>query len=294
MMKWRDFDDYMDQMGWGSARENVKREWFEHEGERLAVDMFLAGEDSPVILFHHGIAVYPRLYWPFLNRMRELGYSSVAPTRKGHGHSSGRRGDCTIEESVEVARAALAWIKERFSGPYLMMGSSLGGYITVAALSAGVEVDAAACHNAIHPELAPLFYQRTLLAMARPLLRLLPDNRCIDIRHVISFRGVTDDRDLYKLVDTDDLIAWRYTLRALRSIVTFKPPRPYSAIKTPTMFVVGERDPMIPPGYMKKVFGKLTCKKRFEVLPGAGHMLPLEYLDPFVQTVDKWFNECLC
>ena len=292
-MKWASLDDYLDQQGLGSIRERVRRESLVLNGETLALDLFHAAAAAPTIVFIHGIAVYPKIYWPCLDRLRALGYNTVAPARKGHGDSTGRRGDCTMAEAVATARAALEWAQARYPGPLFLMGSSQGGMITIAALADGVQVRAAACHNAYHPDLLPLLYQRVLLRLGRPWLKLLPQERYLDIRRAIDFSRVTDDPELYQLVADEPTVAWRYTLRALTSILTYRPARPYSEIQVPTLFIVGERDNMLPPEYMLQVFRRLNCEKEFVLVPHAGHLLPLEYPEPFLAAVHAWFQKHL-
>ena len=292
-MKWLSLDDYLAQQGLGSLHERVRRETLNLAGESLAVDLFHVSNTAPTVLFIHGIAVYPKIYWPFLERLRALGYNAVAPARQGHGDSTGRRGDCTMAEAVATVRATLAWASARYTGPMFLMGSSQGGMITIAALADGVQVRAAACHNAYHPDLLPLLYQRIFFLLGRPLLKLLPQNLYLDIRRIIDFSRVTDDPDLYRLVAEEPTVAWRYTLRALTSIVTYHPSRPYSEIQVPTLFIVGERDNMLPPEYMLQVFRQLQCEKNFVLVPNAGHLLPLEYPEPFLAAVHAWFQKHL-
>jgi alpha-beta hydrolase superfamily lysophospholipase len=71
--------------------------------------------------------------------------------RPGHGYSEGPRGDCTIEEALEVTRVVLALARARFGLPVVLMGSSLGGLITGFAVMAGLQPELAIAHNFLIP-----------------------------------------------------------------------------------------------------------------------------------------------
>jgi pimeloyl-ACP methyl ester carboxylesterase len=57
-----------------------------------------------------------------------------------------------------------------------------------------------------------------------------------------------------------------------------------SKIQIPTLVVCGEEDKFTPPTIMKKMAEKIVNSK-FEIIPGAGHMSPVENLEYFNRTI---------
>jgi pimeloyl-ACP methyl ester carboxylesterase len=57
-----------------------------------------------------------------------------------------------------------------------------------------------------------------------------------------------------------------------------------SNIKIPTLVVCGEEDKFTPPTVMKKM-ADIIMRSEFEIIPGAGHMSPVEKPDYFNETI---------
>jgi pimeloyl-ACP methyl ester carboxylesterase len=62
---------------------------------------------------------------------------------------------------------------------------------------------------------------------------------------------------------------------------------------TPVRILVGERDRILSADLHRDFAARLRCRKDLVILPGAGHMLPLEYLEQTVPLVAEWFREHL-
>lgn len=85
----------------------------------------------------------------------------------------------------------------------------------------------------------------------------------------------------------------RFVLRSLYSLATDSPPEKIGDIKTPIMFIHPDNDGIFPMEYMRSLYDKLTCLKRFEVIPGMKHMFLEEHPGTAIDIVDKWFKETL-
>ncbi len=64
-------------------------------------------------------------------------------------------------------------------------------------------------------------------------------------------------------------------------------------MQVPVRIIVGENDQVLQAPYHQRLFGRLRCPKDLVVVPGAGHMLPLEHLETTAGLVAEWFREKL-
>src|SRR5204863_31626 len=82
---------------------------------------------------------------PSAGRLCDEGFNVVAIDRPGHGLSEGRRGDCSIDQILDLVEASVAYARRRFGGPVALAGSSLGGIIGWYALTREPDVEAVVC-----------------------------------------------------------------------------------------------------------------------------------------------------
>ena len=78
-------------------------------------------------LFQPGSGAHARLYFVLGGLLARRGYQFLGVDRPGHGLSAGPRGDCTVEEAIAVAEAAMDHARSRWAHPVVLMGSSMGG-----------------------------------------------------------------------------------------------------------------------------------------------------------------------
>jgi pimeloyl-ACP methyl ester carboxylesterase len=61
-------------------------------------------------------------------------------------------------------------------------------------------------------------------------------------------------------------------------------------IACPTLMVVGADDTLTPPESMREIH-RLICGSRLEVIPGAGHLPPVEQPDHFTRVLRSFLQE---
>jgi len=130
-----------------------------------------AGPQRAVVVLAHGYAEHSGRYAHVAQRLVEAGMAVFAPDHRGHGLSSGERGDIVSWESVvaDLDQVVDAAVAEHPGLPVFLVGHSLGGAIAIAyalehqerlaglALSApAVEVAPALLALADLPEIPPL------------------------------------------------------------------------------------------------------------------------------------------
>ena len=125
--------------------------WLDHHGMRLHLDLYRAAAPRAVVVFLPGAGSYARFYCALGAQLAKAGYHLLGIDRPGHGYSDGIRGDCTIDQALDVTAAAVDYAREQFKLPVVLLGSSMGGLLTGFALLAGIRVDLAIAHNFLMP-----------------------------------------------------------------------------------------------------------------------------------------------
>src|SRR5688500_16615073 len=96
---------------------------------RVHVDVYPAeGTTRGSVVFVGGLSDHALGYADFEYQLSRRGWNVVAVDLRGHGRSSGRRGDFTTEMVIEDLAAGVGYARDRFDVPVALMGSSLGGF----------------------------------------------------------------------------------------------------------------------------------------------------------------------
>jgi UDP-glucose 4-epimerase len=251
--------------------------------------------DAPTVVFSPGIGGHARFYLPLLGRLREEGFNVVGIDRPGHGLSEGRRGDCTVEEILDVVEDAIRFARERFGGPVALMGSSLGGIISWYALTREPDVEAVVCHNVAHPRVLHEPVMRLKLPVLKRLARVTP-LAGIPIKRIANFEKLSVSPEILDFArrETDCIWCWKITARSAASLFTFEPPLDWSRVTTPVLALVGERDEMVTAAFTEEVMGAGGVPgAELRIVPGAAHLLFHDHLAEVLPAVVDWMRQVL-
>jgi nucleoside-diphosphate-sugar epimerase/pimeloyl-ACP methyl ester carboxylesterase len=253
------------------------------------------GDGAPCIVFSPGLGSYARFYLPLLGALRERGFNVIGVDRPGHGLSEGRRGDCTIEETLDVLDQAIRYARERFGGPVALMGSSLGGIISWYALTREPDVEAVVCHNIAHPG---VFHEPAMRWKVPALLRLarIAPRAPVPIKRIADFGKLSVSPEILDLArrEDDGIWSWRITARSAASLFTYRPPLDWTSVRTPVLALVGVGDEMVSvPFHEEVVAAGKPVNAELRALPGLGHLLFHDHLDETLPIVADWLGERL-
>ena len=262
--------------------ENV---WIDAVGRRIHLDLHRCDAPKATVVFQPGSGAHARLYFVLGGLLARRGYQFLGVDRPGHGLSDGPRGDCTVEEAVAVADAAIRHARTNWPHPVVLMGSSMGGLLTMFALLHGLQPDAAVAHNFVYPgKLASLRLRARLIARFRtthyPLTKL---ERGLDtLSDDPAVNTWTRDR-------TDPAMAWELSARSVASLFAFRVPTPAHA--PPCLVLNGDRDKAIP-AWATRLFTRWSQLPNtdIQIIPDAGHHLFLDQLDRCVPLVADWLE----
>ena len=264
------------------AIENV---WVEAGGRRIHLDRHPCDDPKATIVFQPGSGAHARVYFLLGGLLARRGYAFLGVDRPGHGLSDGARGDCTVEEAIAAAGAAIDHARSRWAHPVVLMGSSMGGLLTIFGLLKGLTPDLAVAHNFVYP--GKLFSMRLRARwIARTRTRPYPLPKLVH-----GFEKLSRDAAVarYMREQTDPYMAWELSARSVSSLFGFSAPRVAQAPET--LVVTGDRDVAIP-AWATRIFMRFSGLPGWEVktLPDAGHLLFHDHLDRSVPLVADWLD----
>ncbi|MBC7643844.1 MAG: alpha/beta fold hydrolase, partial [Thermoleophilia bacterium] len=233
--------------------------------------MLGSGKARGTVVFVGGLSAHALQYATFLSRLAGRGWNVVALDVRGHGRSSGRRGDFTMPMLLDDFRGMIAYATERFGGPVAFMGSSLGGYYGLVAANALDGIAVGVSHWIFDPATSVTKKDARMKPIALALNKVWPTLR-MNTRGVANWDAVNESAELRARMYQDPLMTWKYTVRALAGGMTYSPRRPLNDLKVPHLVVIGAEDQMTPTQYTRKAFDDLQGDKTFTVIPKAGHM----------------------
>jgi pimeloyl-ACP methyl ester carboxylesterase len=262
------------------------------QGEgRVHVDVYPAqGTARGNVVFVGGLSNHAFGSAQFEHELSKRGWNVVGVDLRGHGRSSGKRGDFTIAMVVEDLAAAAAYAKDRFGGEVAVMGSSLGGFYALCAANAIEGLSCAVSHWIFLPNEPVTKKDARMRPVALLLDKVAPGLR-IKTTQVADWSGVCEDPELKQKCFDDPLMAWKYTARALASGFRYDPPRPLTDLRVPHLVLLGERDPMTPFEYTRGIYAQLKGDKEWVTIPDAGHMGGLvEHQGEVLDAVDDFLG----
>jgi alpha-beta hydrolase superfamily lysophospholipase len=268
--------------------DRIENVWLDHAGLRIHLDLHRSTDARATIVFHPGSGAHARVYFLLGALLARRGYHFLAIDRPGHGLSEGARGDCTVDEGIAVTASAMDYARAQFALPVVLMGSSMGGLLTIFALLRGLRPDLAVAHNFVYPA---------------KLLSMRLRARWIDRRRtrpyplaelVHGFEALSDDPSVadYLRTRSDPGGAWELSARSVASLFRFSASAP--EVAADTLVVTGDRDKTIP-AWATRFFVWWSGLPRYDlrILPGAGHLLFHDHLDVSVPLVAAWLDERL-
>lgn len=240
----------------------TRTRWVHVDGRSVRV---LERGTGPAVVLIHGLGLSAGVWKPHLPRLAGVGYRVLAPDLPGFGHSGGRLTGFSIEDSavwLEKLAAALdihraAWV-----------GHSLGAQ-QVARLAVTAPERVAALVLA-----APTGRTgRHVLRQTGGLLATAFQERPGLILDVVR-------RYLRRPVTT--IATW---IRALGHRLTIEAP----LISCPTLLVVGERDAVVPGGFISQL-EQLVPDVETRAVEDASHAVAIDAVAPFLDAITAFLD----
>lgn len=253
------------------------------------------GERRGAVVYVHGLGDHARRSTPLGGALAAAGWDAVLVDRRGHGLSEGIRGDAALLDDLALARRALADARERFGGPVVLMGDSLGGIMAWYLLTEGVDADAVICHCINHPRADHDPAMRFKRPVMRVVGRVAPRLR-IPVTQVADYSEVSLEPLTGRYFDEriDSLFNFSVTARAAYGYLAFSPRRPWEQVELPVLVMIGDEDRMVTRAHVERclAFGK-PPRTTLMALPGMGHQLYLDHLADALPPMLSWLGDAV-
>ncbi len=285
-------------------KEIIKEDFIETTKNIIHLDIYdtFTDKTKPTILFIHGTAVYSRFYADFLYKLHEQGYQIIGLDLPGHGLTDGRRGHFSMEELVAAVSEVNSHVMEKYNERVILMGSSLGGILTLYTLAnderflAGICVNAAVLNEGEyqkeHIKVSGIY---KLLMPAVPYFAKLIPILGISVWVYLDAKNLVQKPESIELIDVllkDELLTDKYTLKSLATQMRAIPAKPVEEINTPIMILNGSKDIIFSEDYMQKLFDRLESSKnkKIEIIPNSSHMVLLENIQDCLEKIVNWLS----
>jgi len=246
--------------------------------------------DGPAVVLVHGIAGCSQTWAPLIDRLADR-YTVIAPDLLGHGESAKPRGDYSLGAYDSGIRDLLVMLDVEQA---TFVGHSLGGGV---AMQLGYQFPqmcerlVLVASGGLGKEVSPL-----LRFIAAPgseyLLPLVLTPRIHGVAGTVGgflgrlgFQADPLWQEIWaswtRLTDARAQRAFVHTIRAVIDVAGQRVSardRLYLAREVPTLIVWGEKDAVIPAEH-GRVAHELMPGSRLELVPEAGHFLPVEQPD---------------
>lgn len=271
------------------------------DGIELKLYLFESSPGDPAVVFVPGTSVYALLYTEFLSKLSDRGYNVIGYDCRGHGLSGGRRGSYTIGQLVDDTRNVISYAIERFGDRVAVAGSSQGGIIAFHTAAADTRLGSAVCHNLLAPDEPdnyratryPGLYEKILKLM--PLAPVMPRELRVPVSWYLDIKAEPSVLipDLQEAFHTDPLVVSAVSLGALISLSSTPLEVPVEEIEVPIMAIHSELDNIFPEDYIRRVFDRITAKKKMLLMKGRPHLVMIDFVDELMPEVASWLDETL-
>ena len=236
---------------------------------------------EPIFMVHGNFASW-RWYEPTLKRLNQTDYRGIAVDLPGFGDSSNPEREISIENYAKELEGFINTFNlERIN----LVGHSLGGAVCMKYALSNPDkinklllIDPAPADGLVTPE---EYY---------PILESYKHNRGL-LKQALSGMLASGDPDkmLNKLTDDALLMDQRAFSGNARALEKYNYLQDLHKIKSPVLFIVGEKDALITEALLKPTTDNLD-KAKIQVLSDTGHAINVEDPDRFVQILEEFFG----
>jgi pimeloyl-ACP methyl ester carboxylesterase len=242
---------------------------------------------GPLALLLHGYPLDHRMWLDTLHGPLAAQRTLLAPDLRGHGSSPWA--GAGVHSMEQFAADAAALLRSCAEGPVDVVGLSMGGYVAFALWAMAPElvrslvlVDTKAAADDAAARAGRDAAVAAVLDSGRPALATGMAAKLLAPRPTGDAAGQLLRARLASMIEAQSVETIVADLRGLRD----RPDRTamLGSITVPTLVVVGEHDAITPVAGAKAMAAAIPGA-RCAVVPGAGHLVPMEQPEVFAQGV---------
>jgi len=286
--------------GWADYSEVL----IESAGTRIALSLYQAGKGRPCIVFIPGTMTHPLFYDDFLTLLAGAGFNVAGVHPLSHGKSPREKKLFTFADMLQNIMDSVGYCLDHISSNVILMGSSQGGILCLAAAGLDSRIRAAFPHNVLLPSLSSSIYitrfphflkpfTRPITSLMKLVSRISPGLE-LPPEFYLDFDRVTRSKELRDLFFNDPLSRSNYPLCFLASLFTANLKSiSDGSIKCPVVVIASTGDPLFPYSYCLEVYQKIVAPhKEMLVFHEPYHLLfnesPESVIGPVVEKLKEY------
>lgn len=273
-------------------------------GTKIVLSIYDFGKTAPCVIFLPGTMTHPLFYDDFLSKLRDQGFNIIGIHFVAHGKSPREKELFSFDDLVQNVKDTVTFCIEEYNDKIILLGSSQGGILCLAAAINDPRIKAIFPHNmalfsmkdtiriTIYPFWLKPFYHpiRKIIKLGAKLFPTLN----IPIQCYISFQKVTRSNRVKEQFFSDPIGRVSYPLYFLSSFIsTDLSGIANGGITCPVFAIINQGDTLFPYDYCRKVFETIKApQKETLIFNEPCHLLLNECVDTVIGPVYQKIKEC--
>lgn len=246
---------------------------FKNEGQKIVGVLNIPNKQNPpAIIMCHGFTgskgnVHDKFY-KAAKRFCENGFAVLRFDFRGSGESEGEFVNVTVSSEVSDLKAAISFMEKQGYGKIGVVGSSLGGAISIVAYNKKIK---------------SMVLWNPVTNLRETFVNLIPNVQKLEKNEFIIFKNEYKGKE------------FKIGKKFWRELKTFDVSKYLKKVKCPTLILHGDKDTIVPLKHSEKAIKIVKSKiKKLQIIKGAEHGFyePL-YETQVINFTLKWFNEWL-
>ncbi len=287
-----------------SGYDNYSEVLIESTGTKIALSLYHAGKNRPCIVFIPGTMTHPLFYDDFLTLLARAGFNVAGVHLLSHGKSPREKKFFTFADMLQNIRDSIDYCINNISSDVILLGSSQGGILSLAAAGTDSRIKAVFPNNVLIPALSSSIYITRFPRFMKPFQGLITSLMKLTARiapgielppsFYLDFDRVSRSKALIDLFFSDPLNRSSYPLCFLASLFTADLKSiSDGSIKCPVVVIASTGDTLFPYDYCLEVYEKIAApRKEMLVFHEPHHLIFNESLDrvigPVVQKLKQY------
>lgn len=251
------------------------------------------------MIFIPGTMTHPLFYDDFLTTLCANGFNVIGIHLISHGKSPRDRKTYTFDDMIQNVRDTISFCEENFSKSIILMGSSQGGMLSLAAAAGDHRIRAVIAHNAVIPAdkesititRFPNFlkhFQKLTVALMKIGATLFPALP-VGISMYLELRRISESEEILSQYLMDPLGLTAYPLSFMASMFSADMSGVTGGlIKCPVIVIASTGDKLFSVEYMSGVYDQIkSSHKKLLILDEPCHLIFNERVDSIIKPVIK-------
>lgn len=278
-----------------STRAGVPEQvYFTSGAYQLFGKLYLYNEQAPTLLLLHGLGFHSFEYDALAPLLVSSGFNCLSFDYRCHGKSEGPRGYWVLQDLVEDASNAVAFLSQRVKGEIGVFGNSLGAIVGIYLAAREQRIKSLVTSNcptrvagfAVTP------FRKILLNLLKLLSSLFPLR--ISVNHFIPYHKILLKQHIIEQVRADPLIsdARKFAPSTYADIFEWNALGITKKVDIPLLVLYAKHDGLQGPDQSTALFDAARCEKELRALE-AGHVPDLENPELLSLILEDWFGKTL-